>query len=137
MAGDLLLKPQQPAFIPRLDKFMDEGRGGDKADRRSEVWTDTTRALHARKGMALPGDMTDGELAVLEPLLPSALPFGRPWKWPLRRLVDAMFYLLRHGLLWRMLPQDFPPMTTLERYFHAWRDSGRRAGVIDSQRSYS
>ena len=34
-----------------------------------------------------------------------------------------MFYLLR-GLPWRMLPQDFPPMTTVPRYFHAWRDSG-------------
>ena len=61
----------------------------------------------------------DGESAVLEPLLPPASPFGRPWKWPLRRLVDAMFYLLRHGLPRRMLPQDFPPMTTVQRHFHA------------------
>ena len=97
------------------------------------MWTDTTRVLYARKGMALPSDLTDGEWAVLEPLLPPALAFGRPRKWPLRRLVDAMFYLLRHGLLWRMLPQDFPPMTTLERYFHAWRDAGPCAGAIDSQ----
>ena len=74
------------------------------------MWTDTTRVLYVRKGMALPGDLTDGEWAVLEPVLPPASPFGRPRKWPLRRLVDAMF-CLRGGLPWRMLPQDFPPMT--------------------------
>ena len=88
------------------------------------MWTDTTRVLYVRKGMALPSDLTEDEWAVLEPLLPPASPFGRPRKWPLRRLVDAMFYLLRGGLPWRMLPQDFPPMTTVQRYFHTWRDAG-------------
>ena len=88
------------------------------------MWTDTTRVLYVRKGMALPSDLTEDEWAVLEPLLPPASPFGRPRKWPLRRLVDAMFYLLRGGLPWRMLPLGFPPMTTVQRYFYAWRDSG-------------
>ena len=74
------------------------------------MWTDTTRVLYVRKGMALPSDLTEGAWAVLEPVLPPASRFGRPRKWPLRRLVDAMFYL-RGGLPWRMLPQDFPPMT--------------------------
>ena len=88
------------------------------------MWTDTTRVLYVRKSMALPSDLTEDEWAVLEPLLPPAAPFGRPRKWPLRRLLDAMFYLLRGGLPWRMLPQDFPPMTTVQRYFYVWRDSG-------------
>ena len=87
------------------------------------MWTDTTRVLYVRNGMALPSDLTDGEWAVLEPLLPPASRFGRPRKWPLRRLVDAMF-CLRGGLPWRMLPPGFPPMTTVPRYFHAWRASG-------------
>ena len=60
--------------------------------------------------MALPGDLAEDEWAVLEPVLPPASRFGRPRKWPLRRLVDAMF-CLRGGLPWRMLPQGFPPMT--------------------------
>ena len=88
------------------------------------MWTDTTRVLYVRKSMALPSDLTEDEWAVLEPLLPPASPFGRPRKWPLRRLVDAMFYLLRGGLPWRMLPPGFPPMTTVQRYFYAWRDCG-------------
>ncbi len=88
------------------------------------MWTNTTRAYHARKGLALPSDMTDAEWAVLEPLVPPALPGGRPRKWPTRRLVEAMLYILRGGLPWRMLPPGFPPMTTVQRYFYAWRDSG-------------
>ena len=88
------------------------------------MWTDTTRVLYVRKSMAFPSDLTEDEWAVLEPLLPPAAPFGRPRKWPLRRLLDAMFYLLRGGLPWRMLPQDFAPMMTVQRYFYAWRDFG-------------
>jgi transposase len=88
------------------------------------MWTDTTRAIHARKGLALPSDLTDAEWALLEPLLPPALPGGRPRKWPLRRIVEALLYVLRGGLVWRMLPPCFPPSSTVQRYFYAWRDSG-------------
>ena len=42
----------------------------------------------------------------------------------MRRIVEAMLYLLRGGLPWRMLPPGFPPATTVQRYFYAWRDSG-------------
>ncbi|QYE33572.1 IS5 family transposase (plasmid) [Polymorphobacter sp. PAMC 29334] len=88
------------------------------------MWTATTRAQHARKGPGLPSDLTDAEWAVLEPLLPAASTVGRPREWPMRRIVDAMLYLLRGGLPWRMLPPGFPPATTVQRYFYAWRDDG-------------
>ena len=88
------------------------------------MWTDTTRALHARKSLASPSDLTDAERAALEPFMPAALPVGRPRKWRLRRIVEALLYQLRRGLPWRMPPPGFPPMTTVQRYFHAWRDSG-------------
>jgi transposase len=42
----------------------------------------------------------------------------------MRRILDAMLYLLRGGLPWRMLPPGFPPATTVQRYFYAWRDCG-------------
>ena len=86
--------------------------------------TDISRAIHARKGLALPSDLTDAEWSVLEPFLPLAFPGGRPRKWPTRRLVEVMLYVLRGGLPWRMLSPGFPPMTTAQRYFYAWRDSG-------------
>ena len=40
------------------------------------MWTDTTRALHARKGLALPSNLTDGEWAVLEPFFSAAIEGG-------------------------------------------------------------
>lgn len=88
------------------------------------MWTDTTRALHARTGLALPSDLTDGEWAVLEPFLPPPSHVGRPRKWPMRRIVEAILYLLRGGLPWRMLPPGFPPVSTVRRWFYLWRDNG-------------
>lgn len=89
------------------------------------MWTDTTRALHARKGLRLPSDMTDAEWLLLEPMMPEDLPLGRRRKWGWRELVDAMLYLLRGGLPWRMLPPGlFPPVTTVQRWFYRFRDTG-------------
>jgi transposase len=89
------------------------------------MWTDTTRAQHARTGLRLPSDLTDGEWALLEPLLPPRKKRGRPPKWTYRKIVNGMLFILRAGLPWRMMPRkDFPPMTTIQHYFYAWRDSG-------------
>lgn len=89
------------------------------------MWTDITRAQHARDTGRLPSDLTDAEWAVIAPLLPARTARGRPPKWSLRQIVDAMLYILRAGLPWRMLPRGvFPPMTTVQHYFYRWRDSG-------------
>jgi len=88
------------------------------------MWTDTTRAHHARKGLALPSDLTDNEWAVLKPCFPPPCHVGRPRKWPMRRIIEALLYLLRGGLPWRMLPSGFPPATTVQRWFYRWRDDG-------------
>ena len=88
------------------------------------MWTEITRGKHARKGLRYSSDLTDGEWAVLEPLVPGRSRLGRPAKWSLRTITNALFYVLRGGLPWRMLPGDFPPVTTVQRYFYAWRDKG-------------
>ena len=88
------------------------------------MWTDITRAKHARKGLRYSSDLTDAEWAVLEPLLPPSSRLGRPPKWSRRVIMDGLLYVLRSGQPWRMLPRDFPPVSTLQRYFYAWRDSG-------------
>jgi transposase len=92
--------------------------------RRDAMWTDATRRKHARKGLRYSSDMTDAEWAVLEPHFPAPSRVGRPRKWTRRQIVDALLYNLRSGLPWRMLPKDFPPVSTVQRYFYAWRDSG-------------
>ena len=93
------------------------------------MWTDTTRALHARSGLALPTDLTDAEWGKLEPLVPPPAATGRPRKWKMRKIIEAILYLLRGGLPWRMLPPCFPPASTVRRWFYLWRDSGLWLGI--------
>jgi transposase len=88
------------------------------------MWTNITRRKHAREGLRYSSDLTDAEWAVLEPHIPPRSRLGRPPRWSRRAIIDGLFYVLRSGLPWRMLPRDFPPVTTVQRYFYAWRDSG-------------
>lgn len=49
---------------------------------------------------------------------------GRPPIHSRRLILDAIFYILKTGCHWRMLPKDFPPYTTVYHYFKKWKDSG-------------
>lgn len=66
----------------------------------------------------------DEAWALIAPLLPAAAATGRPQKWTLRLLLEAVLYLLRTGCQWRALPAAFPPYSTVQRHFYAWRDAG-------------
>jgi transposase len=78
---------------------------------------------------------------VLEPLLPPPSPGGRPPVWPMRAIVEAIFYVLRGGVPWRMLPKCFPPRQTVYAWFAAFRDAGvweamnHHLVVLDRERS--
>lgn len=78
-----------------------------------------------------PSDLTDDEWHMLEPLIPPERPGGRPRKWNMRDIVDGIFYVVRGGCAWRMLPGDFPPWRTVYHYFRAWRDSGDWQHIYD------
>ena len=84
------------------------------------MWTDTTRKQFSRKDLRLPGDLTDAEWAVLEPLLPVRPLLGRPPIWGYWEIIAALLYILRGGLSWRMLPPDVFPLMTVQQYFYAW-----------------
>src|SRR5512144_2473972 len=71
-----------------------------------------------------PTDLAEAEWAVLEPLLPAPKPGGRPRTTPLRKVVEAIFYVLRSGCQWRLMPKEFPPYQTVYEYFRTWRLSG-------------
>ena len=77
-----------------------------------------------------PSDVTDAQWALIEPHLP-VHPGGRPRKTDLRDVVDAIFYLLRTGCQWRYLPKDFPPQSTVWRYFDEWRRDGTLDKIHD------
>jgi putative transposase len=71
-----------------------------------------------------PSDLTDAEWDLLEPLLPAPKKRGRPRLRGPRDILDAVFYVLKSGCQWRMLPRDFPPWKTVSHYFRRWRLDG-------------
>ena len=88
------------------------------------MWTEITRPKYERVGLRYASDLTDAEWALIEPYMPPPKRIGRPRTTLLREVVNAIFYLLRAGCPWRMLPEGFPPRSTVQRYFYAWRDDG-------------
>jgi putative transposase len=81
-----------------------------------------------------PSDLADAEWEVLQPLLPAAKPGGRPRTTCLRQVLDAIFYVLRSGCQWRLLPTEFPPYQTVDEYFRNWRLSGLWERLHDTLR---
>ena len=69
-------------------------------------------------------DLSDAEWAWLEPHLPAPKASGRPRLYPLREILNAIFYVVRSGCAWRLLPHDFPPWKTVYHYFRFWRLDG-------------
>jgi transposase len=71
-----------------------------------------------------PSDVTEAEWALLSPLLPGPSKLGRPPRYDRRLVLNAIFYVVRSGCAWRLLPHDFPHWRLVYYYFAAWRDSG-------------
>jgi len=71
-----------------------------------------------------PTDLNDVEWQILKPLVPAAKPGGRPRSTDMREVLNAIFYVLRSGCAWRMLPHDLPPWKTVYDYFRGWRIDG-------------
>jgi transposase len=87
-------------------------------------WTDTARAEYARPSRRYASDLTDREWGLIAPLLPAPRAVGRPRTTDLREVMNAILYIASAGCPWRLLPKDFPPLSTVQRYFYDWRDSG-------------
>ncbi len=69
-------------------------------------------------------DLTDAEWVCLEGHLPVPENEGRPRVHGLREILNAIFYVVRSGCAWRLLPHDFPPWKTVYHYFRFWRLDG-------------
>ena len=89
------------------------------------MWTPTTRQQHSHPVTRYQTDLTDAEWRVIAPHLPEPCAMGRPRAWPMREIVNGIFYVMRAGCPWRLLPNDLPPWGTICRWFAAWRDDGR------------
>ena len=71
-----------------------------------------------------PSDLSDTEWECLEPHVPPPNNRGRPRAHPAREIFDAIFYVLKSGCPWRLLPRDFPPWETVYCWFRRWRIDG-------------
>ena len=87
-------------------------------------WTETARREYRRESARYTSDLTDREWALIEPFMPPPCRIGRLRVTDLREVVNAVLYQASTGCQWRMLPKDFPSVSTVQRYFYQWRDSG-------------
>jgi len=88
------------------------------------AWTKITRPQYRREGLRYSSDMTDEEWALIAPHLPPPRRLGRPRKTDLRAVLNALLYIVASGCQWRLLPDGFPPYSTVQRFFYAWRQDG-------------
>ena len=88
------------------------------------AWTGIARREHSREGLRYPSDMTEREWALTAPFIPPAKTGGRRRTTDMREVLNALLYLASAGCAWRLLPKCFPPVSTVRRYFYAWRNAG-------------
>jgi putative transposase len=93
-------------------------------------WTKITRVEYQRNGLRYASDLTDAEWALIARKMPPRRRLGRPREVDLREVVQAIFYILSTGCQWRALPSEFPPYSTVQSYFYAWRDTGRWLKIV-------
>lgn len=64
-------------------------------------------------------DLTDAQWDFIHPMLPKPFKRGRPPTDP-RRIVNAVLYVLKGGIQWRLMPANFPPWQTVYHRFRKW-----------------
>jgi putative transposase len=79
-------------------------------------------------------DLSDAEWRLLEPLIPPAKAGGRPRSVNMRQILNGIFYVLRSGGAWRLLPHEYPPWSTVYDYFRKWRNAGIWEGMVRTLR---
>ena len=119
------------------------------------MWTTENRGRYDRSQLRYPSDLSDGEWALIKPLIPPAKRGGDKRTVDIREVVNGLMYVLSTGCQWRAIPKDLPPRSTVHGYFDLWswdgtldrihhalyvkcreavgRDASPTAAVIDSQ----
>jgi putative transposase len=88
-----------------------------------------------RKCCLYPTDLTDAQWEILEPLLPKPKPRGRR-PTDRRLILNALFYFVRAGCAWRLLPREYGPWETVYGYFRRWRCQGLWALIQSILRTF-
>src|SRR3954451_20509062 len=80
-------------------------------------------------------DLTDPEWKHLEPLVPVVKMGGRPPIHSRREILNGIFYAVRSGCAWKLLPHDLPRWRTVYHYFWSWRRNGTWQKIHDRRRA--
>ena len=83
--------------------------------------------------MSYPSNLTNKEWEIIEPYILQGK-MGRPRENDIRDVINAIFYIVRGGNQWRMMPKDFPNWKTVYDYFLRWRKNGMWNTIHDSLR---
>ena len=86
--------------------------------------TNENRSRYDRSKLRYPSDVTDGEWALIGPLIPPAKRGGNKRTVNGREIVNGLMYILSTGCQWAALPKDLPPRSTVNDYFHRWDYDG-------------
>jgi transposase len=92
-------------------------------------WDEADRAKYEVIRDRYSTDMSDAEFELILPLLPAPKKLGRK-PTDFRVVLNAVFYMIGVSCPWRLLPKDFPPFTTVQNRFYAWRDIGLWPQII-------
>jgi transposase len=113
----------RPAPIPQSTSAQ-EDTIAVRACKKRAVPPKAKRERASERSQRYPSDLSEQEWAILEPLIPSAKPGGRPRSVDMCEVLNAIFYVDRTGCQWRALPHDFPPCSTVWTDFRTWRNDG-------------
>ena len=112
------------------------GEKGNREDRRTcsigEKDVESEEVFPQMKAYA--SDLSEAQWAILEPLIPPAKTGGRPRSVNMREILNGIFYILRGGCAWRLLPHDFPAWSTVYDYFRKWRNEGVWERIVTTLR---
>jgi transposase len=131
--GEPLLRVSRRIFPFIRRVFADSGYAGQKVATATLIAVEIVRknpdqigfAVNPRRWVVERFFLTDAEWRVIAPHLPKPCATGRPREWPMREIINGIFYVMRAGCSWRLLPNDLPPWGTIYRWFAVWRDDGR------------
>lgn len=87
-------------------------------------WTEITRAENDRSELRYASDCRDEEWKLIAPVVEIRSNVGRPREVNMRVVWEAIQYIATTGCQWRLLPKDFPPVSTVRYYFYRFRDDG-------------
>lgn len=80
-------------------------------------------------------DLSDAQWHKIELLIPKVKPGGRPRSQNMREMVNAVFYVVKAGCTWRLLPHDLPKWQTVYYYLRRWEADGTSEKIHDYLRA--